>query len=160
MSNDSVISDLLAAREVTYGAFREVAALSQQLKDLLSTCQVSAVQAESIDMIASKLARIINGDPDHVDSWKDIAGYAMLVVAELEAVTAPVPEAVSVIVSATAMEAQQNSKQPVVTTATTEVTAEGILPMSDAPVISPDTPESRRLASLAAASNIGIASTS
>ena len=30
-------------------------------------------------MILHKLARILNGDPNYVDSWHDIAGYAILV---------------------------------------------------------------------------------
>jgi hypothetical protein len=29
-------------------------------------------------------SRICNGDPFYVDSWRDIAGYAQLVVNELE----------------------------------------------------------------------------
>ena len=35
-------------------------------------------------MIASKIARIVNGDPDYADNWHDIAGYARLVEKELE----------------------------------------------------------------------------
>jgi hypothetical protein len=35
-------------------------------------------------MICSKLARLACGDADHVDSWHDIAGYATLVVKDLE----------------------------------------------------------------------------
>jgi hypothetical protein len=37
-------------------------------------------------MIAHKIGRIVNGDPDHVDSWVDIAGYAQLVADELQGV--------------------------------------------------------------------------
>ena len=39
---------------------------------------------EAITMIANKLGRVINGDPYYDDSWRDIAGYATLVVKELE----------------------------------------------------------------------------
>lgn len=35
-------------------------------------------------MIAHKIARILNGDPDYDDSWVDIAGYATLVVKKLK----------------------------------------------------------------------------
>jgi hypothetical protein len=35
-------------------------------------------------MITHKISRILNGDPNYDDSWRDIAGYAMLVVKELE----------------------------------------------------------------------------
>ena len=34
-------------------------------------------------MIASKMARIVNGDPNYIDNWHDIAGYATLVEQEL-----------------------------------------------------------------------------
>ena len=36
-------------------------------------------QKEALFMIAHKIGRIINGDPDYADSWIDIAGYAKLV---------------------------------------------------------------------------------
>lgn len=41
-------------------------------------------QYEALDMIAHKIARIINGDPDYADSWDDIAGYAKLVADRLQ----------------------------------------------------------------------------
>ena len=34
---------------------------------------------ESLEMVAHKVARILNGNPTNVDSWHDIAGYAALV---------------------------------------------------------------------------------
>jgi hypothetical protein len=40
-------------------------------------------QAEALEMIANKIARILNGDPDYADSWTDIAGYATLVAERL-----------------------------------------------------------------------------
>lgn len=44
-------------------------------------------QQEALDMIAHKLGRILNGDPDYADSWADIAGYARLVADRLEGVS-------------------------------------------------------------------------
>lgn len=35
-------------------------------------------------MILHKVSRIINGDPSYADSWRDIAGYAQLIVNELD----------------------------------------------------------------------------
>lgn len=35
-------------------------------------------------MIAHKIGRILNGDPNYADSWIDIAGYAKLVADRLE----------------------------------------------------------------------------
>jgi hypothetical protein len=39
---------------------------------------------ESLDMIATKIARILIGDPYHHDNWIDIAGYAMLIANRLQ----------------------------------------------------------------------------
>ena len=39
---------------------------------------------EALEMIAHKIGRILNGDPNYADSWIDIAGYAKLVADRLE----------------------------------------------------------------------------
>ena len=41
-------------------------------------------QSEALDMIMTKIARVINGDANHVDTWNDIAGYATLVSERLQ----------------------------------------------------------------------------
>ena len=74
----------LAERQGQYGDFKDVAHLSQGLQSLLSVGNFSDTQQEAIQMICSKLARLACGDADHVDSWHDIAGYATLVVKDLE----------------------------------------------------------------------------
>ena len=74
----------LAERQNQYGDFSDVAHLSQGLQSLLSVGNFSDTQQEAIQMICSKLARLACGDADHVDSWHDIAGYATLVVKDLE----------------------------------------------------------------------------
>ena len=43
-------------------------------------------QIECLEMIAHKIGRILNGDPNYGDSWRDIAGYATLVADRLEGV--------------------------------------------------------------------------
>jgi hypothetical protein len=40
-------------------------------------------QREALEMIVVKIARIINGDPNCADSWRDIEGYARLVAERL-----------------------------------------------------------------------------
>jgi hypothetical protein len=45
---------------------------------------MDADMQESLDMIVTKMARILIGDPYHHDSWIDIAGYAMLVANRLQ----------------------------------------------------------------------------
>ena len=42
-------------------------------------------QRESLDMIQHKISRILNGDPNIVDSWADIAGYAHIVAIRIPA---------------------------------------------------------------------------
>ena len=41
-------------------------------------------QHEALFMVLHKVARIVNGDFNYDDSWRDIAGYATLVANELE----------------------------------------------------------------------------
>jgi hypothetical protein len=81
------IDSVLKERGEQYGDFKSLAVLSQMLKahtaiEYLSP-DLEYVQ-EGMDMICHKIARIVNGNPRHIDSWRDIAGYAMLVVKELE----------------------------------------------------------------------------
>jgi hypothetical protein len=84
------VDDVLDQRGVRYGNFFELALITQRLKRVAySFCEykgqrLSQDQKEALDMIFSKIGRILNGDPNHVDSWIDIAGYAKLVADRLE----------------------------------------------------------------------------
>lgn len=88
-SKPDSLAATLAARGKSYGVFAHHAAVTQNLKVYIRgelaarEKELTASQQESIDMICHKLGRIINGDPDHADSWHDIAGYAQLVADEL-----------------------------------------------------------------------------
>lgn len=79
---------ILEARGKVYGAFDDHAEISQGLKlelnQLESWNRLDADQKEALEMICHKMARIMNGDPDYVDNWADIAGYARLVAKRLE----------------------------------------------------------------------------
>lgn len=80
MSNNE-IKAILDSRQKSYGDYNDVSALSQQLQQLLGVHKrvlYSHAQREALQMIASKLSRIVNGDPNHRDSWIDIAGYSKL----------------------------------------------------------------------------------
>jgi hypothetical protein len=80
----------LDARAVDYGKFIEGAEVMQMLKRVVQNAlnnrdkTLAHDQAESLDMIIHKIGRIINGNPDVVDHWLDIAGYAKLVADRLE----------------------------------------------------------------------------
>lgn len=43
-----------------------------------------AAQREAMEMIVHKIGRIIHGNPHEADHWRDIAGYALLAVREIE----------------------------------------------------------------------------
>jgi hypothetical protein len=77
------VSDLLNEREQTHGRFEEVAYTARTIRLAMTRDGLSAVQEEALNMIASKLARITCGNPDEPDHWRDIAGYAELVVRDL-----------------------------------------------------------------------------
>lgn len=78
-----VVDETLQERQSQYGEFKEVADTTQKLMSFLTGNGYTCVQLESLHMICSKLARIAHGDPNHTDSWHDIAGYATLVVKDI-----------------------------------------------------------------------------
>ncbi len=89
-STHDEISNLLAQRGEEYGNFMANADITIKIKQILHRriadrgLNLFPDQLHAMDMIATKLARIVNGNYNNVDSWKDIAGYAKLVVDRLE----------------------------------------------------------------------------
>jgi hypothetical protein len=81
---------ILEERGNRYGKFTDHAAVTQKLKFIMRTHmgprydRLAPDQQEALEMIAHKVGRIVNGDPDYHDSWADIAGYAKLVADRLE----------------------------------------------------------------------------
>lgn len=77
------IDSILEARGKEYGKFTEHARITQKFKDMMSRTPkwagLNDDQKESLEMIAHKIGRILNGNPNNQDSWADIAGYAKLV---------------------------------------------------------------------------------
>ena len=86
------VDETLDNRAQDYGKFIQGAEIMQMLKRIVHNyieargTKLAFDQREAIDMIIHKLGRIINGNPDKVDSWVDIAGYAKLVADRLEGV--------------------------------------------------------------------------
>lgn len=87
------IQTTLEERGNKYGPFNGHAEITQCLKQVMSNVvegvetnwkNLTPSQKEALEMIAHKIGRILNGDPNYDDSWRDIAGYAMLIVKELE----------------------------------------------------------------------------
>jgi hypothetical protein len=76
------LTDDLKARDKSHGCFRKTASVSQNIKWVMrhegNWHELNHIQKESLDCIAMKIARILSGNPDWVDSWYDIQGYAEL----------------------------------------------------------------------------------
>lgn len=72
--------DILDERQSTHGSFTTCAEASQEIKRLIKYYDkgLHLTQKEALEMIAVKIARILNGGQNHQDSWQDIAGYALL----------------------------------------------------------------------------------
>lgn len=78
----SEVTNTLAERGQRYGDFKEHAEITQDLKKEMRICEkwnaLSNDKKEALEMIAHKIGRILNGDPEYRDSWIDIAGYAAI----------------------------------------------------------------------------------
>lgn len=81
---------LLQKREDQYGSFMFNANIAIRLKGVMHNAiaqqdlHLAPDQMLALDMIAVKISRILSGNPSHVDSWLDIAGYAKLVADRLQ----------------------------------------------------------------------------
>ena len=88
--NEPEIDEVLTARHNNYGSFYDLARVAQEFKNIThlhlihANKHMEADQHEALEFIFTKIARIINGNADNVDSWVDIAGYAKLVADRLQ----------------------------------------------------------------------------
>lgn len=77
------IEKTLAERGSRYGSFADHAYIAQTLKGMVwgtgGWGRLANDQKQALEVIMDKVARILNGDPDYVDNWHDIQGYAKLV---------------------------------------------------------------------------------
>lgn len=77
------IEATLAERQAQYGSFVGVAnttgALMAVIKNSKNGSTLPYAHEEALHMICSKIARIVNGDYNHKDSWHDIGGYSKLI---------------------------------------------------------------------------------
>ena len=90
VGEETDIDGTLDERAQDYGKFKDGAALMQAIKRTLAdharmhNKTFSDDQWEALEMIVHKIGRIVNGNPDKVDHWVDIAGYAKLVADRLQ----------------------------------------------------------------------------
>ncbi len=97
------IDSTLAERGARYGKFEDHAKIAMALKQVMRHAvlpnghivtdsaggtlpiyrpgwdRLANDQAQALDTICDKIARILNGDPNYIDNWHDIQGYAKLV---------------------------------------------------------------------------------
>ena len=79
------IEATLAERQAQYGCFEDVAFVTENIMAVLSKVRTNGLNdlpyphRMALYMIASKMARIVNGDFNYRDNWHDIGGYSKLV---------------------------------------------------------------------------------
>jgi hypothetical protein len=74
------MKDIISERAKTHGNYTLQSQLSQDLKRRIKQegASLSPQQQEALEMICVKIARIVSGDPNDADHWRDISGYAHL----------------------------------------------------------------------------------
>jgi len=77
------IKETLAERGARYGSFKTHADIAQHLKAVMWSqdgwMRLTNDKRQALEVIADKIARILNGDPEYHDNWHDIGGYSKLV---------------------------------------------------------------------------------
>jgi len=72
----------LADRGTAYGEYTDGAKIAMDLFGVVQATPSYGSMSEdkqyAMFMFCAKMARILNGQSDHADSWHDIAGYATL----------------------------------------------------------------------------------
>ena len=89
----SGVGKVLDARAEQYGSFMQSSDTAIRIKGIMHNAvarnevHLYPDQLQALDMIATKISRIVHGNPNHLDSWIDIAGYATLVADRLQGKT-------------------------------------------------------------------------
>lgn len=86
----TAVGKTLEERGKRYGNYLDQTSISNKIKEAMQEIptywDMETDQKDALEMIAVKISRIINGDPDYADNWTDIAGYATLVAERLDGV--------------------------------------------------------------------------
>jgi hypothetical protein len=86
----SGVGKVLDARAEQYGSFMQSSDTVVRIKGIMhnvlarNEVHLYPDQLQALDMIATKISRIVHGNPNHLDSWIDIAGYATLVADRIQ----------------------------------------------------------------------------
>ncbi len=82
------VDKTLEERGKVYGKYRDHAYIADNIRYAMLESpnwrRIDAEKRHSLIVIADKIGRILSGDPNHIDSWHDIIGYARLIEVDLE----------------------------------------------------------------------------
>ena len=80
---EPTLDQVLEQRNGVHGDFDDDASTSQDLKRIIRAGtnweEMPAVHREALEQMMTKVARILAGDFNHPDHWKDLQGYPRLV---------------------------------------------------------------------------------
>jgi len=84
------LDQFLLEQSLRYGSFQDVANRTTKifgaiLHNAPQTPSITPLYMEALHMISAKLARLVNGQINDLDSWHDIAGYALLIYNQIMA---------------------------------------------------------------------------
>jgi len=86
MNNIQKDKQLLDRRDI-YGNYKDISFTSQKMKKVFNdtlSAGLNEYEKEAIDMILHKISRIAHSKKKYIDNWRDIIGYAQLVINEYE----------------------------------------------------------------------------
>lgn len=86
----NVVAEITKKRGSVYGPFLHNAIVAQAIKTALRSIpdpdndglqwgDLPLDVREGLDLIALKMSRIVTGEPEYLDNWDDIGGYAKIV---------------------------------------------------------------------------------
>lgn len=82
------LESILNNRAGSYGSYNEVAKIQTQIIDLLRSAKgynkLKSSTILAIEMIIHKIIRLVNSGKEKEDTLMDIAGYALLALAEIK----------------------------------------------------------------------------
>jgi hypothetical protein len=87
----TIIDEVLGERGNRYGLFITHALVTQNIKramvDSVNWPDLPDDMKEALEMVAHKIGRILNGDPEYADNVVDIIGYMQLVLDRMQGVS-------------------------------------------------------------------------
>jgi hypothetical protein len=88
MDKGKTTREILDERESTYGGFKNNARIHTELMNVIMLHRngesFPPLQQSALMHITGKIARMVSGNINYNDNWRDIVGYAQLVLDELE----------------------------------------------------------------------------